>query len=269
MATISLHILTMLAYLAAAILYGANLSLRSASRSRMAHLWFIGGILLNTAAIGHFCLTYRESPFASTYGSLSVAAWTSALAWLLIERKQNLSAISAFILSACSLFIFGAILRFHRNIRINPEIREKIISIHVMLTLFAFALLFIASCCALCYLWQYRLLKRPNCKGKFRLFPPLETLDSMAYHLVAFALPILTLGLSFGILRAINGGLKGDWIMDPHILGSLAAWLVYLIYLLSRSFGGVRGLRSNYLILAGMAITLLLFIMPGASHRFG
>ena len=102
----------------------------------------------------------------------------------------------------------------------------------------------------------------------FRRLPPLETVDAIAFHMVSFALPLLTVGLALGFVRAASGALHGSWITDPHTLISVAAWLVYSGYMAARLFAGWRGTRLNYLLVAGLAVTLTLFFVPSTTHRF-
>ncbi len=263
-----LHSIVLFAYLAAAVLYGANLALKEPKRLLQARYVYLTGFALHTLAIGHFCVTYHQSPFSSAFGSLSVSAWAMVLLFIPIDYWYKLPALGSILMPLSSAFIFGAILRSDEAIRQNPEIQEHFINLHIMLVLFSFALFALAACCAICYLWQYRFLKRPNRKAMFLRLPPLEKLDSMALHLIAFALPLLTLGLAFGIIKALSGGLKGDWIWDPHTIISFLVWLLYGSYLLLRNFTGFRGPKSHFLLVVGFFVSLILFIIPSGSHHF-
>lgn len=268
MSSVVVHAAALLAYLAAAVFYGANLSLRASTHLGKARALFLLGVFLHTTAIGLFCLQVRQSPFASSYGTLSVAAWAVALLYLPVELLGRVPALGALSAPISGLLLFGAILRSRAVPAAEPEIRSRIISLHVLLVLFSFALFALAACCAVFYVWQYGLLKRPDRRALFRRLPPLETVDSMAYHLVAFALPLLTLGLALGILRAVGGALSGNWLADPHFILSVVVWLVYGVYLFARLVAGWRGTRLNYLLIAGLAVTLLLYIVPSTTHRF-
>lgn len=266
---IPLHIGALCLYLLSAVLYGANLSTRVRSHLFLARMFYSAGLVLHTAAIGSFCLAAHLSPFTGGFGSLSVFAWAAALLFLPIEVKFNLPALGALAAPAGSLLLFFAMLRSRVAIRMNPHIHERIISLHVMLALFAFALFLIAAVCAAGWLWQYRLLKHPDKRGLFRKLPPLETLDGLAFKLVAFAMPLLTLALALGIVRAAEGALRPGWMTDMHTLVSMIAWIIYGIYMAARRLAGWRGSRLQYLLITGLAVSLLLLFVPGVSHRFG
>ena len=267
MNALTVHGLALLAYIAASVLYGAGLALRSSTQTQRARIALIVGVAIHTLAIGAFCVQTKQSPFASAYGTLSVAAWVTVLIYVPIEIRAKAPALGAVAAPLASLLLFRAILRSAAVSPESPQIRSTIISSHVFVVIISFALFVIAACCAVFYLWQYSALKHPDRRAMFRKLPPLETVDSLAYHLVSFAVPLLTLGLALGIIRAAGSG-QPNWWLDAHTLLSLLAWAVYSGYLAARIGAGWRGARLNYLLLAGLAVTLAIFFVPSVTHRF-
>ncbi len=268
MSSLAIHALALVAYLGAAVLYGANLALRGNRHALIARGLFLAAIVLHTVGIGAFCVQTRESPFASSFGTLSVAGWIIALLYVPMEFLARVPAVGALAAPITCLLLFAGLLRSHRGLSLSPDIKSQVISVHVLMVLVSFGLFALAACCAVFYLWQYGALKHPDRRGLFRRLPPLETVDSAAYHLVAFALPLLTLGLALGIERAAHGALKGNWLTDPHTLVSFVTWMVYCAYILARTVAGWRGTRLNYLLIAGLAVTLALFFIPTTTHKF-
>jgi ABC-type uncharacterized transport system permease subunit len=269
MSHVVLHVAALLVYVAAGVLYGANLTLKAPAYGGRARALLVLGVLLHTAAIGAFCIVVKQSPFASGFGTLSVAAWAVALICLPVEFLGHVRSLGALAMPVATILLFAGLVRSGRAFAsTTPEIRTGMTSLHVLLILFSFALFALAACCAVFYVWQYSLLKHPDKRGLFRKLPPLETVDSLAYHLVSFALPLLTLGLALGIVNAANGGLKGNWLADPHTIMSIGTWLVYMTYIAARTLGGWRGTRSNYLLIAGLAVTIALYFVPTSTHRF-
>ena len=267
MSSLSIHGLALLAYVAASVLYGAGLALRSSDYTSRARIALILGAAVHTFGIGAFCVQTHQSPFTSAFATLSVASWVTVLIYVPIEARAKAPALGAVAAPLASLLLFRGILRSNALSPEAPEIRSAIISSHVFIVFISFALFAIAACCAVFYLWQYSALKHPDRRGLFRRLPPLETVDSLAFHLVAFALPLLTLGLALGIIRAANTG-SPQWWLDPHTLLSLLAWAVYTGYLAARVVAGWRGTRLNYLLLAGLVVTLAIFFVPSVTHRF-
>jgi len=263
------HAVALLVYVAASVFYGATLALRTTRNTTLARALFLTAIAVHVGAIGFLCVQTRQSPFATTFGTLSIAAWAVAILYLPVEFLVKVPALGALAAPVDCLLLFAAILRGSAGG--SPAqvqiVRSQIVNIHVMLVLVSFALFALAACCAAFYVWQYGALKRPNRKALFRKLPPLETADSAAYHLVAFALPLLTLGIVLGIVRAIHEA-RALWLTDPHTLISLFVWLVYGGYLAARIAAGWRGTRLNYMLIAGLAVTVLLFFVPSHTHRF-
>ncbi len=128
--------------------------------------------------------------------------------------------------------------------------------------MFAFGLLVLAFGCAALYLAQDRLLKRKNLRsGLFGKLPPLASLDQLAFTLVAFAFPLLTIGLAAGIVEALTGGLHCAAGQDPMVLTSVVTWLVYGLYLALHTVAHWRGPRANYLLLGGLLAALMTFFL--------
>src|SRR5687768_1875675 len=257
---LAIHGIALLLYIGASVLYGANVALRSQAHVTRARVALLAGVVIHTLAIGAFCVQTHQTPFASAFGTLSVASWVVVLAYLPVEILAKAPALGALAAPLASLVLFAGIIRSSARVATSIEIRSTIISSHVLIVLISFALFVIAACCAVFYLWQYAALKHPDRRAMFRKLPPLETVDSLAYHLVAFALPLLTLGLALGIIRAAGTG-RAYWLADPHTLLSLLAWAVYAGYLAARVVAGWRGTRVNYLLIAGLVVTAAIFFV--------
>lgn len=261
-----LHACALALYIFAGIFYGANLTLKTPAYTKRARILFLIAVAVHTVAIGVHCLLARQSPFASASGTLSVAAWALALIFLPIEFRSRMPSLGALAAPVCCLLLFAALAMSGASMAATNEMRRGIVSMHVLLIVFSFAFFALAACCAVLYVWQYGLLKRRHQGSRFKLLPPLERVDSLAYHLVAFALPMLTIGLALGMVRAAS--LHNNWLADPKTIMSFVAWMVYGAYLTARTLCGWRGTRLNYLLIAGLAVTLALYFVPSATHRF-
>ncbi|HLK58240.1 MAG TPA: cytochrome c biogenesis protein CcsA [Chthonomonadaceae bacterium] len=280
-------ILTSLAfalYLATAVCYGAILFLHAPSAptlrangadsnrtARLGRPLLLAGILVQFAAIGFWCAFTHRSPFASEYGTLMVAAWAIALAFAILDFRTKLPLVGAIaLLVACVLLGWG-VAHAGGPVAENPLLNQQIVSVHVLAIVTSFGLFAVAFGCAALYLLQNRLLKEHSVSGLFRRIPPLATLDSVAYHAVAYALPLLTLGLAVGFAQAFGGAghhSPREWLLDAKTLVSIATWFLYVFYLGARLVVGWRGVRLQYILLAGLFVTLALYIVPTTAHRF-
>ena len=268
MTSTAIHAAALLAYIIAAVMYGANLALRTSRYAGFGRAAVIAGLALHTIAIGTFCVQVKQSPFASHFGTLSVTAWIVAILYVPVELYSKVPALGALAAPVASIMLFTAILRSGSGTATTPLLKSQLVSVHVLLILVSFALFALAACCAVFYIWQYGILKHPDRRALFRKLPPLETVDAAAFHLVAFSLPLLTMGLALGFVRAAGDPTKGNWLADPHTITSIVCWLVYSAYLLARLVAGWRGTKLNYLLIAGLAVTVALFFVPTTTHKF-
>ncbi len=231
-------------------------------------LWV--GTSIQFFAIGFWCVQMHRSPFASSFGTLITTAFALALLYALVELRLRLPALGAATLAVVCLVDFWAMVHVGGPVAETPILSQRIVSVHVLSTVFSFGLFSLGGACAALYLIQHRTLKAHKDKSLFRKLPPLATLDTIAYQSVAFALPFLTLGLALGIAYIYRGGVPVApmWWSDPKTVVSFATWLLYIFYLAARLAGGWRGVRLQYVLLLGLLAALALYLIPGSTHKF-
>ncbi len=264
-------------YLFGSVAYGAFLPLRLPILALFGRTATILAVVLHTLAIGLHCARVHQTPFTTPAETLSASAWAVALAYLLLELllKPKPTALGAVALPAAFLCLFaGAFFHTPHPAALGaaslPLLNSRLISLHILALLFAFGLLVLAFGCAALYLTQYRLLKQKKLSGGlFGKLPPLANLDHLAFALVAFAFPLLTVGLAAGVVEALPGGLPGLWGADPMVLTSAVTWLVYGLYLTLHAAAHWRGPRANYLLLGGLLAAVVTYFIPTTTHRFG
>ena len=264
-------------YLFGSVAYGAFLMLRQPALALAGRAATVLAVVLHTLAIGLHCARVHQTPFTTPAETLSASAWAIALAYLGLELvlKPRPTALGAIALPAAFLCLFaGAFLHPASSSALDtaamPLLSSRLVSLHILAILFAFGLLVLAFGCAALYLVQYRLLKRKKLSGGlFGKLPPLASLDHLAYALVTFAFPLLTVGLAAGVVEALTGGLPGIWGRDPMVLTSVVTWLVYGLYLALHAAAQWRGPRANYLLLGGLLAAVITYFIPTTTHRFG
>lgn len=240
-------------------------------RPRWSRPLLYGGIAFQFVALGAWCVSTHRSPFASEYGTLSVMAWAMAIAIAVLDFRVRLPAVDSVALGIGCAVLFAAVVEEHGPIAATPVLSGRLVSIHVIAILASFGLMALAFGCALLYVVQDRHLKQRRSVPLLRRLPPLETLDRLAYTSIAYALPLLTVGLVFGIVRALAPGVQGPpraWLEDPHTVVSMFTWCLYVAYLMARTAGGWRGVRLQYILLAGMLVAFTLYVVPTSTHRF-
>jgi len=263
-------------YLLGSVAYGAYLLLRLPTLALSGRLATTLAVALHTIAIGVHCARTHQTPFTTPAETLSASAWAIALAYLALELglRPKPTALGAIALPVAFLCLFaGAFLHSAQPAALTPTtplLNSRLISLHILAILFAFGLLVLAFGCAALYLAQHRMLKRKRLAGSlFGKLPPLASLDHLAFALVAFAFPLLTVGLAAGVVEALAGGFGGHWGADPMVLTSVVTWLVYGVYLVLHTLAQWRGPRANYLLLGGLLAALVTYFVPTTAHRFG
>lgn len=229
------------------------------------------GIVVHFFAIGMWCVSTHNSPFATETGTLTVLAWAIAVAMAVLDYRGRLPAVSSVALLVACLALTGGVLLAHEPAAATPALRSQIINLHVLVIVAGFGLFAVAFGCASLYLMQNRALREKPAQGLFRKLPPLAILDAAAYRSVAFALPLLTLGLGIGFEQALTGAGAHSiaaLFADPRIVLSLVVWFNYVVYLGARLLLGWRGVRLQYILLVGMLIALTLYLIPTSTHRF-
>jgi ABC-type uncharacterized transport system permease subunit len=282
MMSATLAALALALYLTATVCSGAVMFLGAAAAptrsagstsfpaARYSRPLLIIGILIHFLSIGAFCIQTHRSPFAGEYGTLSVTAWAIGIAYLLLDIRGKLMAVGALALTVACLILFSAILHVGGPVTASQILTSRVVSLHVMAILASYGLFVLAFGCAALYLLQNQRLKEHKAGGMFRRLPPLTTLDSVAYHAVAYALPLLTIGLGLGIAYGVNTHLStSKFLADPHTIVSIVTWLLYVLYLSARLVFGWRGVRLQYILLLGLPIALALYAIPSSIHQFG
>ncbi|MBC7807966.1 MAG: cytochrome c biogenesis protein CcsA [Akkermansiaceae bacterium] len=263
---------TALLYLIAAVLLGAALLLRKSGWLWTGRIAAALGAVLHMVAIGLRCVELKQAPFTTPAESLSLLAWIVALAYLLVELVWRLSATGAFALGAAFLLVtLGGLLSGSGQIGESGAalLNERAISLHILATVGATAAFVLAFCCAALYLASHRILKSKHGLTWIKRLPPLATVEQASFALVAVGFPLLTLGIVSGWLRAAAGnGLPGGWQWDPKTLLAYAVWFVYATYLWARLKAGWTPARTGYILLVGLILSLILFLVPSATHRF-
>ena len=134
-----------------------------------------------------------------------------------------------------------------------PALQDKpILTIHVSMAIFAYALFSVSFGAALIVLAQ-------NGEGqRFAWLPSAEAADELGYKAVIVGFPLLALTLILGAYWA-NYAWGHYWSWDPKETSALVTWLIYAVYLHARGIRGWHGKRAAWLLTLGFAATLFTY----------
>lgn len=134
-----------------------------------------------------------------------------------------------------------------------PALQDKpILTIHVSVAIFAYALFSVSFGAAMIVLVQ-------GDEGqRFTWLPSSEAADELAYKAVIVGFPLLALTLILGAYWA-NYAWGHYWSWDPKETSALVTWLIYAVYLHARGIRGWHGKRAAWLLALGFAATLFTY----------
>lgn len=145
-------------------------------------------------------------------------------------------------------------------------------ALHMTLVFTGYSSFMMAGVAAGLYLFQERELKAKRLAFMRFEVPSLSRLDTLSRRLIAVGFPLLTLGIAAGAMVA-REYLGTFWFVDAKVIGSLAVWAFYGVYLMVRFVNGWQGRRLAIWSLVGFLAVLFNFfglswLAPGF-HRLG
>jgi len=271
-----LILLSLAAYSATAFLYFRHLFGRRQFWGRTT-LWLLSaGLGLHFAALLLRGISGPQArlPLTGVLETLSFSAWCLVLVFVLAESHWKLTTLGAFVIPLALAALAASFLSLHRPspaAQLARGFNPALLGVHVTLVLIGYAAFALASCSALAYLLQDRLLKSKRLEGLSRQLPPVQVADEAAYRLAALGFPVFTLGLIIGAVWAYSTQPTG-WAWDPKVLWSAITWLVFVIYLHARGASGWKGRKAAALLITGFFCVLITYFLTSLLkvgwHRF-
>jgi cytochrome c-type biogenesis protein CcsB len=147
---------------------------------------------------------------------------------------------------------------------LNPALQNKpLMTVHVSSAILAYATFAVSFAAAILYLIQIR--------RSISWLPSADMLDDIGYRAVTIGFPLLALVLILGSIWA-HEAWGAYWSWDPKETAALFTWLVYGVYLHTRSLRGWRGQRSAIVLLIGFAAVVFTYYgnyFFGGMHAYG
>jgi cytochrome c-type biogenesis protein CcsB len=129
-----------------------------------------------------------------------------------------------------------------------PALKSTWLVIHVSAAIISGGVFFLANVISGMYLWLDSIEKRGGRNPWAKRLPDLETLDQLAYRLVAFVFPLWTFSVIAGAIWAEHAWGR-YWGWDPKETWAFITWVAYAAYLHARVTVGWRGRKAAWLCL--------------------
>ncbi|WGL16597.1 cytochrome c biogenesis protein CcsA [Microbulbifer bruguierae] len=185
---------------------------------------------------------------------LSLVTWSVALLLLILSLRHRLTLL---ILAIAPLAALAELAAVHAWGGVSPRTQiSPSIAAHALLSISAYSLLTLATLQAIYLYWLNQQLHNHRPSGISRLLPPLQTMESLLFGLVAFGQLLLTASLITGALFVEN--LFAQHLVHKTAL-SILAWILYSILLWGHWRKGWRGNTAVRWTLCAFAILMLAF----------
>jgi ABC-type uncharacterized transport system permease subunit len=244
---VTLTVLALLAYLAAAVLFFAGLSTER-SRLGAAALWALGvGLFAQVLALVWGLGEAGTGPLYAMPGGLAPLSALLVGGYLALDRAYHVRPVGTLVapLAAISLVV---VLTGQTGVTVGAGGLDVLLKVHVTLAFIgtvAFALAFVM---ALAYTAQDHQLRNKHFGVLFRRLPALDRLDETSYRCILVGFPIYTTAILLGFVRAFQ---RDDSFTQANIVLALVTWLLYGLVLQARLTAGWRGRKAALMTVAG------------------
>ena len=247
------------------LLYWVWLGSKKELVGRLATYLTIIAVIASTVAIILRMITSGHPPLSNGYEFLLTFVLGIMAVYLYAEFRYKLRSLGAFVMPVPFLLLMFIIMSMGPEERIAqaipPALKSQWLTFHVVTAMFAYGAFAISFGLGIMYL--LKLSKEDNRKksgtqGIVSRFPSLEVLDELAYKIVGFAFPLLTLCIITGAIWA-NYAWGTYWSWDPKETWSLITWIIYAAYLHARLMYGWKGRRAAWMAVFGFAAVLFTF----------
>lgn len=201
-----------------------------------------------------------DFPNLGSRAFFSFCAWAASGVYLALQFKTKTRLLGAFISPFILLFVIIAASQATGKALLPEGLQSRLATAHLAFAIVGEILFVLASCAGAMFIIQNSLLKNKKMTSMSRLLPPLGDLDRINHLCLLWGFPILTLGIITGVVYAAFVW-ENPWPVDPKVIWSSAAWIIYGFLLHQRLVIGWKGFRMA-------ALSCAVFIMFLLSYLF-
>ncbi len=230
--------------------------LRHAVGERPPHLSLFLGLAavgLHGAVLFHLVFSAQGLDL-SFFKAASLVSWLAALLVLLAAMSRPVENLGIAVLPLAALLLLLTELS-----PVQPDTLRDVpaeLEWHIVLSILAYSLLSIAALQAALLYVQDRHLHNKQPGGFIRALPPLQTMESLLFQMIALGFVVLSLALLSGMV-AIDD-LFAQHLVHKTVL-SILAWVVFGVLLWGRWQFGWRGRTAIRWSLTGFVVLMLAY----------
>lgn len=237
----------------------------SAGRFGTLLAWF-GAVFAGLSVLFRTIVSER-GPYSNMYEFSLAFVFVVVLIYLLFERSYGAKQLGAIVLPVAvgmSLYIWSLPVGMREVDALNPALQNRpLMTVHVSAAIISYATFAVSFAAAVLYLITSR--------KRVAWLPSKDMLDDIGYRAVTVGFPMLALVLILGSIWA-HEAWGSYWSWDPKETSALFTWLVYGVYLHTRTLRGWRGSRSAWILVFGFAAVMFTYYgnyFFGGLHAYG
>lgn len=190
-------------------------------------------------------------------GALSLMLWLAVLIYWVESFHARLEGLQPLVLPLAG--ICALLPGLFPGQHMLPNVTSAMFRVHFFIAMVAYSLFTLAALHAIIMAVAERRLHRGELSRPLASLPPLLTMESLLFRLIAIAFTLLTLTLATGI--AFSETLFGRAMAFNHkTLFSILSWLIFAALLTGRHVWGWRGRKALRWTLAGFAALLFAYV---------
>ncbi|MES9940576.1 MAG: cytochrome c biogenesis protein CcsA [Candidatus Thiodiazotropha sp. 6PLUC2] len=188
------------------------------------------------------------------FNALSLIAWTISLLLLISSLTKPVENLGIVIMPIAALAIY--LENRYQTVHFISGQLSSGLTIHILVSMLAYSLFTLASVQAVLLAIQDHHLRRRHPGGFIRALPPLQTMESLLFEMIAVGFVLLSLALLSGFAFLEN--MFQQHLAHKTIL-SIIAWLVFGTLLWGRYRFGWRGQKALIWTLSGFVVLMLAY----------
>lgn len=247
----TLGIISICAYIASTIMLAKDTLKNSTNRSSISPAWLAVSL--------HFCYTFslfiqQQNLNFSFFNIASTISSLVALLLLLASLNKSVEKLGLAIFPLASFTLLIALLVPTQ--KYSLQINSWQMSLHILSSIIAFSLLNIAALQAILLAIQEQQLRSHPPKRFIQTLPPMETMESLLFQMIAIGILFLTISLISGFVFIED--LFAQHLAHKTIL-AIVAWITFSGLLAGKTKYGWRGQTAVKWTLAGFSLLLLAY----------
>jgi cytochrome c-type biogenesis protein CcsB len=239
----------------------------SAAAGRFGSMLVAFGAFFAFLAILFRGIAAERVPLSNMFEFSLTFTFAISLMYIIFERiyhTRQLGAIVVTIAFLMTVYIWILPAELREVDPLIPALQARpIMTAHVSSAIFAYATFAVSFAAGALFLVRK--------KWNVSWLPSMEMLDDIGFRAVTIGFPLLSLVLILGSVWAHDAwGVYWSW--DPKETSALFTWLVYAVYLHTRTLRGWRGTRSAWILMFGFGAVLFTYYgnyFFGGLHAYG